>query len=450
MSPSNNASGPSRWLPSWWEPHGEAFTSILCALFVTAGFAASRAGLTPLGVVGLYLVAYVVGGYRQAIEGVTRLLVERELEVDLLMVVAAIGAAVIGAWSDGALLIFIFALSGTLEGYASARTQRDIEALMALHPEEALVERDGAEVRVAVATLAVGERVVVKPGERVPADGAVTGTSSVNQAPITGESLPVDKGPGDEVFAGTINGHGALRVVVSRPASDTVLARIVRLVREAEERRPPAQLFIERFERSYAKLVVVGAVLMVAVPTLLLHGSLRDALYRAMIFLVVASPCALAAAMMPTLLSALSTGARHGVLFKGSTFIEAMGRIRAVAFDKTGTLTSGMPRVTDVEALDGGEPGPLLEITAAIEAHSTTPWAERWSRRPAAGGSRWCRRWTTQPFPEWAPRPGSARSAGPLASRRSSPASRVRSSLGVPRSRPRARRLSSLATPSRG
>lgn len=359
-----------------WEKHGEAITTVLCAIFVGGGWGAHRAGLGTTGTALIFLVGYVLGGYRQAIEGTTTLFKDRELDVDLLMVVAAIGAAAIGYWFDGALLIFIFALSGTLEGYASARTKRDIEALMALHPEDALVVRDGREQRVLAATLAVGELLIVKPGERIAADGIVAeGTSAVNQASITGESMPADKRAGDEVFAGTINGHGALRVTVTRPAAGTILARMIQLVQEAQERRPPAQLFIERFERGYAKVVVIGAIAVVALPSLAHWWTFREALYRAMIFLVVASPCALAASMMPTLLSALSNGARNGILFKGSTFIESLGRVRAVAFDKTGTLTSGHPVVTDVIALSGESEEEILAFASAIESLSEHPLA---------------------------------------------------------------------------
>jgi Cd2+/Zn2+-exporting ATPase len=359
-----------------WEKHGEALTTALCAVFVAAGWLAHRAGTGAACTSAIFLVGYVLGGYRQAIEGTTTLFKDRELDVDLLMVVAAIGAAFIGYWFDGALLIFIFALSGTLEGYASARTKRDIEALMALHPEDALVIREGREVRVPAASLVVDEVFIVKPGERVAADGKVVeGTSTLNQASITGESMPVDKRIGDEVFAGTINGHGALRVVVTRPSGDTILARMIQLVQEAQERRPPAQLFIERFERRYAKVVVLGAIALVALPSLAHWWTFREALYRAMIFLVVASPCALAAAMMPTLLSALSNGARNGILFKGSTFIESLGRVRAMAFDKTGTLTSGHPVVTDVLSLSDSSADDLLAKAAAVETLSEHPLA---------------------------------------------------------------------------
>jgi Cd2+/Zn2+-exporting ATPase len=361
---------------AYWRNHGEAITTALCGVFVVAGLLVARAdaGSSSWGSSALFLAGYIAGGYRQAIEGATRLVVERELEVDLLMVVAAIGAAAIGYWFDGALLIFIFALSGTLEGYASARTQRDVASLMALNPEEATLIRDGRELRLPITALLVGDLVVVKPGERIPADGhVVDGTSLVNQASITGEAAPVAKAVGDEVFAGTINGHGGLRVTVGTPPGKTVIARIIALVKQAQDNRPPSQLFIERFERGYAKLVVLGAVLFAAIPFGVLGWTFADALYRSMVFLVVASPCALAASMMPALLSALSNGARNGVLFKGSTFIEALGKIRAVAFDKTGTLTTGHPSVTEIIAAAGQRQDQLLANSAALEAMSEHP-----------------------------------------------------------------------------
>lgn len=359
---------------SLWNRHGELITTVVCAVFVLAGALVARARGDSWLVDGLFLVGYVAGGYRQAIEGTTKLVRERELDVDLLMVVAAIGAAAIGYWFDGALLIFIFALSGTLEGYASARTQRDIESLMALNPEHAVVVRDGIEERISSEELAVEDVVIIKPGERIPADGVVLeGASLVNQASITGESTPVAKATGDEVFAGTINGHGGLRVRVTKPAGETVIARIIALVQEAQERRPPAQLFIEKFELRYANVVVLGALLFVIVPTTVMDWRFADALYRAMVFLVVASPCALAASMMPALLSALSNGARNGILFKGSTFVEALGKVRAVAFDKTGTLTTGHPTVTELVAATDVDANALLSRTASVESMSEHP-----------------------------------------------------------------------------
>ena len=375
---------------SVWTKHGEAITTAICALFVVLGFIIARNGGSSTVSTGLFLVGYVAGGYRQAIEGTTRLVVERELDVDLLMVVAAIGAAGIGYWFDGALLIFIFALSGTLEGYASARTQRDIESLMSLNPEEATVLRAAGEERIPVDALRVGDVVIVKPGERVPADGQIIdGASLIDQASITGEATPVHRQGGDEVFAGTINGQGGLRVKVSKPAGETVLARIIATVREAQERRPPAQLFIEKFERIYANVVVLGASLFVVVPIFVLHWTFADAWYRAMVFLVVASPCALAASMMPALLSALSNGARNGILFKGSTYVEALGKVRAVAFDKTGTLTTGRPSVVEVVGGEGADVPNLLSQSAAVEAMSEHPIGAaivNEARRRNAGG----------------------------------------------------------------
>jgi len=356
-----------------WKDHAEAVTTAICAVAVLIGWLLLRGGLHAAGVAVL-VTGYVLGGYRQARDGVLTLILERELDVDLLMVVAAIGAAAIGEWFDGALLIFIFALSGTLEGYASARTSRDITALMALAPDEAVLLRDGAEQIVPASSLNMGDDIVVRPGARIPADGAVTkGTSAVNQAPITGESAPVEKSCGADVFAGSINGHGALYVNVTRAPGDTLLARIIGLVKEAQANRPAAQLFIERFERRYAKVVVLGAILLGAGPTALGWWTAREAIYRAMIFLVVASPCALAAAMMPTLLSALSNAARNGILFKGSAFVEALGRINAIAFDKTGTLTAGHPIVARIISTSDTAPEILLAHAASIESASEHP-----------------------------------------------------------------------------
>jgi len=365
---------PSTALRRLWSAHGEAVTTALCGLFVAVAWLVDRmTGLHPLAV-ALFLAGYVLGCYRKAIEGIGTLVLDHALDVDLLMVVAAAGAAAIGYWADGALLIFIFALSGTLEGIASARTKKDITSLMSLTPDEASVLREGREERLPAASVEIGDRVRVRPGERIAADGVVVeGASAVNQASITGESIPIDKNAGDEVFAGTINGQGGVVLRVTRCGGDTVLARIISLVRDAEERRPPAQLFIERFERGYAKVVVLGALLVTFLPWLAHWWTFRESLYRAMIFLVVASPCALAAAMMPALLSALSNGARHGVLFKGSVFVELLGRVDALAFDKTGTLTRGHPVVTDIVSLPGCSGEDILAKAAAVESLTDYP-----------------------------------------------------------------------------
>jgi Zn2+/Cd2+-exporting ATPase len=356
-----------------WRDHTEAVTTAFCAVTVLVGWLLLRSGSHAVGV-SVLVIGYVIGGYRQARDGLLTLVRERELDVDLLMVVAAIGAAAIGEWFDGALLILIFALSGTLEGYASARTTRDIAALMALAPDEAIRLREGAEETVPASALSLGDRIVVRPGSRIPADGSVVdGASAVNQAPITGESTPVDKTTGSDVFAGSINGHGALYVSVTRAPGETLLARIIELVKQAQANRPTTQLFIERFERIYARVVVLVALLLGTLPTAFGWWNGREAVYRAMIFLVVASPCALAAAMMPTLLSALSNAARNGILFKGSAFVEALGKIDAIAFDKTGTLTAGHPVVTEVVSTNDTSPDTILAYAASVEKASEHP-----------------------------------------------------------------------------
>ena len=292
------------------------------------------------------------------------------------MVVAAIGAASIGYWMDGAILIFIFSLSGTLEDYTMEKTNKDLHTILKLRPVEAVVLREGKEVRMKVEDLKKGDLVLVKPGESIPADGIVVhGFSSVNQASITGESIPADKSTNDEVFAGTINGQGALQVEVTKPTEDTILSKIIRLVQEAKSEVPPSQLFVERFEGIYAKIIVVLAVLLMILPPFLFHWTWDKTIYRAMIFLVVASPCALVASIMPAILSAISNGARKGILFKGGIHLENIGGIKAVAFDKTGTLTEGKPKVIDIIPFHTSSKDELLRITASLETLSEHPIA---------------------------------------------------------------------------
>jgi len=359
-----------------WERHGEVLTTILSAVLALAAWQAGINGWQGIEI-PLYIAAYVAGGYRKAREGIKTLIFERDLDVDLLMVIAAIGAASIGYWQDGAILIFIFALSGALEGYTMEKTNRDIRSIMKLRPEQALVLRGQTETQVKVEELKEGDLVLTKPGERIPADGRIReGYSAVDQASITGESIPVDKGTGDEVFAGTINGQGALVIEVMKPAEATVLAKIIRLVQEAQSEKPPSQLFVERFEGMYAKVIVAAAVLLLLVPPYVLEWTWEATIYRAMIFLVVASPCALVSSIMPAILSAISNGARKGILFKGGIHLENSGKIKVVAFDKTGTLTEGKPLVTDIIAFASNGKDELLRLTAALETLSEHPIAK--------------------------------------------------------------------------
>ncbi|MFD4553191.1 heavy metal translocating P-type ATPase [Streptomyces sp. NPDC058469] len=325
----------------------------------------------------LYAAAYVTGGWEPAWAGLTALR-EKTLDVDLLMIVAAIGAASIGQVMDGALLIVIFATSGALEALATTRTRDAVRGLLDLAPTVATrLAYDGSESTVPTEDLVVGDTILVRPGERVGADGRVlTGAGEVDQATITGEPLPVAKEAGDEVFAGTLNGTGALRVKVERDASDSVIARIVAMVEEASETKAPTQLFIEKVEQRYS-LGMVFATLAVFLVPLAFGAGLTGALLRAMTFMIVASPCAVVLATMPPLLSAIANAGRHGVLVKSAVVMERLGQIDAVALDKTGTLTEGTPRVTDIRPLDGSglSEDALLALAAAAEHPSEHPLA---------------------------------------------------------------------------
>ncbi|AKZ59099.1 putative cobalt/nickel-exporting P-type ATPase [Streptomyces ambofaciens ATCC 23877] len=324
----------------------------------------------------LYALAYAAGGWEPALEGL-RALREKTLDVDLLMIVAALGAASIGQVLDGALLIVIFATSGALEALATARTADSVRGLLDLAPTTATRLDGEREETVPTAELAVGDLILVRPGERIGADGPVVGgTGEVDQATITGESVPVLKRPGDDVFAGTLNGTGALRVRVARDPADSVIARIVTLVEEASRTKAPTQLFIEKIEQRYAIGVVVATLAVFGIP-LAFGADLTDALLRAMTFMIVASPCAVVLATMPPLLSAIANAGRHGVLVKSAVAMERLGEIDTTALDKTGTLTEGTPEVTAVRPLTGSglDEDALLALAAAAEHPSEHPLA---------------------------------------------------------------------------
>ncbi|MGW5514835.1 heavy metal translocating P-type ATPase [Nocardia africana] len=324
----------------------------------------------------LYLACYLTGGWEPALAGV-RALRERTLDVDLLMVVAAIGAAAIGQITDGALLIVIFATSGALEAFATARTEDSVRGLLDLAPDTATRIDDGVETTVRAADLAVGEVILVRPGDRIAADGTVVaGASEVDQATITGEPMPVDKAPGDEVFAGTSNGTGVLRVRVARRAEDSVVARIAALVEQAGRTKARAQLFIEKVEQRYSVGMVAVTLAVFAVP-LFLGAALQDSLLRAMTFMIVASPCAVVLSTMPPLLAAIANAGRHGVLVKSAVVMERLGSTTRVAFDKTGTLTRGVPELTDIRVLPGSPctAEEVLRWAAGAEYSSEHPLA---------------------------------------------------------------------------
>jgi Cd2+/Zn2+-exporting ATPase len=360
--------------------HPDALAAAVCGILVFLGWLALHQNWIGLGLL-ILPAAYVIGGYESAREGLTTLFEEKQLDVDLLMIVAALGAASLGLWRqeyylivDGAVLILIFAISGALEGYAMQRTERDIRSLMSLTPDTARVILHSEEQEIPIDKLQVGDEVLVKPGELIPTDAIITeGYSTLNEASITGESLPVEKTVGDEVFAGTINGNGALKLRVHQPPESSLIQRVIQLVKQAQTEAPPSQLFIERFERGYALIIVMAGILLATLPPLLLNWDWETTIYRALIFLVVASPCALMAAIMPTLLSGIANGARQGILFKSGAQLEMMGKVRAIAFDKTGTLTTGNLQVVQIIPATGQSESRVLQIAAALEAYSEHP-----------------------------------------------------------------------------
>ena len=373
-------------------PNSELFFALICGGLLAAGFAIEKlVASAPFWVpLGAYWIAYFFGGFYTLREAIDNLRLKR-FEIDTLMLVAAAGAAALGAWAEGALLLFLFSLGHALEHYAMGRAKRAIEALAQLAPKTAHVRRGEQAVELPVEALQLGDVVLVRPNERLPADGfVISGNSSVNQAPVTGESIPVDKHPvadialararadsldaASRVFAGTINGAAALEVEVTRLSSDSALARVVRMVNEAETRKSPTQRFTDQFER-----IFVPAVLLLAVALLfawaVIDEPFRDSFYRAMAVLVAASPCALAIATPSAVLSGIARAARSGVLVKGGAPLEELGSLTAMAFDKTGTLTEGRPRITEVITVAGTSEEELLKVAVAVESLSDHPLA---------------------------------------------------------------------------
>ncbi|MFI2242321.1 heavy metal translocating P-type ATPase [Streptomyces chrestomyceticus] len=349
----------------------------LSALAFLLAFPLDLAGAPAWAWGPLYAVCYAASGWEPGLAGLQALR-ERTLDVDLLMVVAAVGAAGIGQFLDGGLLIVIFAVSGALEALATRRTEDSVRGLLDLAPSTAVrLTADGREETVEAAALRVGDTVLVRPGERLPADGTVlAGASEVDQATITGEPLAVDKGPDDEVFAGTLNGTGALRIRVGKDATEWAIARIVAMVEEAGRTKAPTQVFIEKVEQRYSAAVVAVTLALFAVP-LFFGADFTGTLLRAMTFMIVASPCAVVLATMPPLLSAIATAGRHGVLVKSAAAMERLGAVTRVALDKTGTLTEGAPRVAEVRPLDGSgtDKARALTLAAAAEQPSEHPIA---------------------------------------------------------------------------
>jgi Cd2+/Zn2+-exporting ATPase len=363
---------------TWWERWSLAAAAIATWTLLIAAAATDHLTSAPHSLVqALYIGAFITGGTLSAYEALGDLW-HRQVNVDLLMVTAALGAAAVNAWGEGAVLLALFSTSNALEHAALERTRRAVRSLMELSPETATLIRDGRETVVHVRELALGDRVLVRPGERVAVDGVVVdGRSAIDQAAITGESVPVTKKPGDPVYAATINQQGALTVEVTRLAQESTLAKIVAFVEQAREEKSKTQRFTDAFEGKYAIGVIAASALVFLIPWLGFGHDLGDSFYRAMTLLVVASPCALVISTPASTLSALANAARNGILFKGGNHLEAAGTVTTIAFDKTGTLTTGEQTVTDIVPVgERWNEEQLLAIAAGAERRSEHHLAE--------------------------------------------------------------------------
>ncbi len=371
-------------LPSaaWLEPR----LVVVTLLALIASLLLERADAPGILILIANLTAYAAGGAFGLKHALTSLR-EGKLDIDLLMIAAALGAALIDQWHEGALLLFLFSLSNVLQDYAIGRSRQAIRALFKLYPTEAKVRRGEAVETIAISAIRPGDLIVIQPGDRIPADGVVrAGQTAIDQAAITGESIPVEKGVGDTVFAGTLNTSGAIDIEATAAASDTMLARIITLVEQAQDSKAPTERFLERFEEVYARAILGAVALFIVLPPLLLNVDFQDNFYRAMVLLTVASPCALVISTPATFISAIAAAARSGVLFKGGAYLEGLAHVRAVAFDKTGTLTRGTPVLTDVIPVDGADADDLLRVAASVEASSEHPLATAIVRAAAERG----------------------------------------------------------------
>ena len=355
-------------------PHVELVAALFSGILILIAWLAGNETSSII----LYILAFVIGGFAKAKEGMEATIRDKELNVEMLMILAAIGSSIIGYWTEGAILIFIFAVSGALETYTMNKSNKEISSLMELQPEEAWkLNSDGTTTRVSINELTLGDHLVVKPGERIPADGIVMrGATSIDEAAISGESIPVSKQVNDELFAGTVNISGAITMEMTKANEDSLFQKIIQLVQSAQDEKSPAQQFIERFEGTYVKVVLIVVGFMLFLPHFLLDWDWNTTFYRAMVLLVVASPCALVASIMPATLSAISNGAKNGILFKGGVHLENVSEMKAIALDKTGTLTQGKPIVTDFFTREDLDFKTTLTTLATIEAQSNHPLAQ--------------------------------------------------------------------------
>ena len=376
--------------PSPWR-NPKVLTSLASGLLLLLGWLLSFTDLPYAVSAGLYVASLLLGGYYFGREAAEELVFEREVGIELLMAVAAVVAALMGELAEGAMLAFLYSISEAAEGYTEEKTRSAVRALMDLAPKTALVRRDGREVEIPAEEVAVGDVFIVKPGGSMPTDGRVArGQSSVNEAPVTGESVPVEKEKGAQVYAGSINETGALEVEATKAFADNTISRIIQMVEEAQERKGQSHRFIERFGHWYSPAVLALGIAVAILPPLFFGAAWSDWILRATVFIVAAAPCALVISIPITLVATLGRAAREGVLIKGGVYVEELAKVRVVALDKTGTLTRGEPEVTDVVVAQTDEDGPAVENgKASLEAAEQTLVAraagiERWSEHPLA------------------------------------------------------------------
>jgi Cd2+/Zn2+-exporting ATPase len=371
----DHGSAPS-FLPHWIQERWTLILVGLAGLFFLIGWIGETfLGMPPTIALIFFILAYIAGGYDIATHAIPGLL-KGKFDTDVLMLAAAAGAAILGEWAEGAFLLFLFSLGHAGEHYALDRARNAVSALGELMPKTARVKRGDQIVEENVDGLQVGNVVVVRPGDRLPVDGQiVNGQSTIDQSPITGESVPVEKAEGDEVFAGTINQNAALDIEVTKLAKDNTLSRVMQMVAEAQSQQSPTQQFTQRFTAKFVPAVLVIVLLVVVVPPLVGWMPLSESFYRGMLLLVAASPCALAIGTPASILAGIAQAARNGVLIKGGVHLENLGALKVMAFDKTGTLTEGKFALTDTIALNGHSAGDLLQVAAAVEQQSSHPLA---------------------------------------------------------------------------
>ena len=362
---------------TWYARNHELAWSLIAGVLTLAGWLVERSAAPNWGAIALLAGAYVFGArdnFGHLVKDIRR--GNLQFNIDLLMIVAALGAAILGQWVEGALLLFLFSLGHALEHYALGRARNAIKALSELAPQTALIRRDGKDRVIPIEQVRLGDLAIVKPGERIAVDGVVReGQSSVNQAPITGESVPVEKAPSEKVFAGSVNGDGVLVIEVSAAVGDRTLDRVIKLVAEAETQKAPTQQFTDRFERAFVPLVLAADVVLIIAPPLIGMLTWAESFYRAMALLVAASPCALALGTPAAVLAGIAQAARNGVLIKGGAHLETLGTISVFALDKTGTITKGEPEVTDVLPSADVTDAMLLAMAAGVESQSQHPLA---------------------------------------------------------------------------